>query len=310
MPFDVKYNLRGLSFIFGKGGGIDKWNTLLKANAKKLIQEIRTFPVEDYDFVINDFEPVSAWACYRKKVPCVSLSHQSAVIAESAPKPNKKSLFGEFILKNYAPSNITFGIHFENYAPQIFTPVIRSEIRHAKIEDLGHYTVYLPSYSDDRIIKILSKIKHINWQVFSKHASNSYRVNNINITPINNKKFVESVRSCTGMLCNAGFETPAETLFMGKKLLVIPMKGQYEQQCNAFALKQLGVPVIKKFRNKNLDKIRSWIESEYKTKIDYPDITKEMISRIFETHVQDLIKKNNWGKQFSLKFKENTKIPV
>jgi hypothetical protein len=35
------------------------------------------------------------------------------------------------------------------------------------------------------------------------------------------------------------FETPAEALFLGKKLLVIPMTGQYEQECNAAALAAL-----------------------------------------------------------------------
>jgi len=40
-------------------------------------------------------------------------------------------------------------------------------------------------------------------------------------------------------------ETPAEALFFKKKLMVIPMKGQYEQLYNAECLKQLGVPIIK-----------------------------------------------------------------
>ncbi len=47
------------------------------------------------------------------------------------------------------------------------------------------------------------------------------------------------------MLCGAGFETPAEALFLGKKLMVIPMKGQYEQHINAASLKELGIPVLK-----------------------------------------------------------------
>ncbi|MFO7370549.1 MAG: glycosyltransferase family protein, partial [Bacteroidales bacterium] len=72
VPFPVKYRLEGLSFIFGKKGGIDYRKTYKKANVRRLIGEIRELPVTDYDFVINDFEPVSAWACYRKKVPCIS----------------------------------------------------------------------------------------------------------------------------------------------------------------------------------------------------------------------------------------------
>ena len=32
LPFPTKYKLKGLSFIFGKNGGVDLWKTYLKAN--------------------------------------------------------------------------------------------------------------------------------------------------------------------------------------------------------------------------------------------------------------------------------------
>jgi hypothetical protein len=44
-------------------------------------------------------------------------------------------------------------------------------------------------------------------------------------------------------LCNAGFETPAEALFMDKKLFVIPIHNQYEQECNACALIKWEFPI-------------------------------------------------------------------
>ena len=57
-PFEVKYKLYGLSFIFGKKGGIDLWETLKKTKFGKLWKEIKNLPVRDYDLIINDFEPV------------------------------------------------------------------------------------------------------------------------------------------------------------------------------------------------------------------------------------------------------------
>jgi predicted glycosyltransferase len=47
-----------------------------------------------------------------------------------------------------------------------------------------------------------------------------------------------------GIITGGGFETPAEALFLGKKIMSIPIKGQYEQQCNAAALKTLGAKVL------------------------------------------------------------------
>ena len=102
------------------------------------------------------------------------------------------------------------------------------------------------------------------------------------IRPIDDTAFIQSMASSTGVLCGAGFETPAEALHMEKKLLVIPMKGQYEQQCNAAALKGMGVPVVKSLKKKHLDKIRAWVDSDAKVDIFYPDITEYIINRLLE----------------------------
>ncbi len=81
----------------------------------------------------------------------------------------------------------------------------------------------------------------------------------MHIAPINNDAFIKSLVTSTGVLCGAGFETPAEALFLKKKLMVIPMKGQYEQQCNAAALKEMGVPVLKKLKISKVEKIIDWV---------------------------------------------------
>ena len=62
-PYPIKYKLYGMSFIFGKKGGVDMWLTAKKLKLGKLISDIKKLKVQDYDLVINDFEPVSAWAC-------------------------------------------------------------------------------------------------------------------------------------------------------------------------------------------------------------------------------------------------------
>ena len=285
LPYPVKYRFKGLCFIFGKKGGIDVMATYKRSNLKRLYKEIRSLPVENYDLVINDFEPVSAWACRRKHKHCVGLSHQAAVINKNAPRPDKKDMIGKSILLNYAPVSKAYGFHFANYSEEIFTPVIRSEIRNPSAEMMPHYTVYLPAYSDKRIIRVLSEIKNIQWQVFSKHSKETYRDGNIFIRPIENDAFIESLISCTGILCGAGFETPAEALYLKKKLLVIPMKGQYEQQCNAAALSTMGVPVLKSLKDKHIDKIKTWTRNPQSIPVLYPDITEKIIDMVIRENI-------------------------
>lgn len=285
IPYPITYQLKGLSFIFGKKGGVDFWETYFKAKTMHLHKEINSLPVENYDLIINDFEPVSAWACKLQKKACISLSHQAAVLSPSAPKPKKKDPLGKLILKKYAPTTKQYGFHFKSYQDNIYTPVIRQDIRNAVCKTEEHYTVYLPSYDDEKILNILSKAKNVTWDVFSKHNKKPFTNKNVTLQPITNKTFVNSMATSKGILCGAGFETPAEALFMKKKLMVIPMKGQYEQQCNAESLKDMGVQVIKSLKKKHLNTIMDWIESDTFIEVNYPDITEQIIDQLLEENL-------------------------
>ena len=106
-----------------------------------------------------------------------------------------------------------------------------------------------------------------------------------------------------GVLCGAGFETPAEALFLNKKLMVIPMKGQYEQQCNAAALELMGVPVIKNLKKRQFEKIGQWLESDEKVIVNYTDQTRNIIRKILETNVHMVLKNNNWDYCYQLTLK-------
>ncbi|MFA5243806.1 MAG: glycosyltransferase family protein [Pedobacter sp.] len=284
IPFPIKYKLRGLSFIFGRSGGVDLWKTCVKSNIRKLVKEVNALPVEKYDLIINDFEPVSAWACSMKDIPCIGLSHQAAVLAEEAPIPDHRDLIGKLILKNYAPNTCQYGFHFKSYEKNIFTPVIRRQVREHYLENKGHYTVYLPSYDDKRLVAKLSQFTDVVWDVFSKHNRKPFKFKNVFVQPIHNEKFIESMAHSEGVFCGAGFETPAEALFMKKKLLVIPMKNQYEQQLNAAALKEMGVPVIKNLKDKYDMVIHHWLECKDIIEVNYPDITQQVIDQIVNKH--------------------------
>ena len=285
LPYPVKYKSKGLSFYFGKTGGINFLKTFQKNSSKEVIKEINAFPVEKYDLVVNDFEAISAWASRKKGVRCVSLSHQSALLSKKSPRPKFVDPFGEWLLRHYAPTKKYIGFHFEEYDKNIFTPVIRSAIRDAKVSNKGHYTVYLPAYDDKKLVELLLKIKSkVRWHIFSKHTTNAYHVDLISVYPVSAQDFAESVVSATGVLCGAGFEAPAEVLHLNKKLLVVPMKSQYEQHCNAAALKKLGVPVLKKVKKKAIKKIDKWIESAKPLDIWFPDVAADAVERLMEKY--------------------------
>jgi uncharacterized protein (TIGR00661 family) len=279
LPYPIKYKSKGLSFFFGTSGGINFLKTFKQNSSKEVYKEIKKFPIEKYDLVINDFEPISAWACRRRGVRCVGLSHQSALLSPNVPKPKNIDPVGEWVLHNYAPTKLNVSFHFDAFDTNIFTPVIRQGIRECKNENGEHYTVYLPAYDDRKLVPLLARIPNIKWQIFSKHAKKAYRVGKLTVSPVNKEAFAASMTSAAGILCGAGFETPAEALFLQKKLMVIPMKSQLEQHYNAAALKQMGVPVIKKLRKKNLNRIVEWIEADSRVTVNYKNVTADAVAR-------------------------------
>ena len=255
--------------------------TVLKFRMIRFITDLIQLPVNQYDLIISDFEPVSAWACKLKGKSCIGLSHQNAVLHPEAPRPKIQSRIGRFILKHFAPCSVNYGFHFSKLDEQNFTPVIRSAIRKTKPRKKGYYTVYLPAFSNEEIEKVLSGFESIRWEVFSKHSKNSYQSGNLVFRPVSLEEFQKSFIHCKGILCTAGFETPAEALFMGKKLCVIPMKNQYEQACNAAFLARMGIPVLNSF-SKDEMKLKTWIENPNVVRIEYPDITSDILQRIIK----------------------------
>lgn len=291
LPYPVKYQMYGMSFIFGTRGGVNIPETARKLKLPQLLHDIKNLPVEDYDLVINDFEPVSSWACHRKKIPCIGLSHQSAVLHPNAPQPRFSDIVGKLVLKHYAPVTAAYGFHFKAFGENIFTPVIRREIRELTPVSGEHYSVYLPAYDDEKIVKHLSQFKNARWEVFSKHNTKPFTSGNVSVAKIDNRKFVESLASSAGVLCGAGFEGPAEAMYMGKKVLVIPMQNQYEQQCNALGAKAMGATVIKTLDEAYHPAIADWIAHGQNLKVDYPNITDKIIEKLMHEHAPNFKKK-------------------
>jgi uncharacterized protein (TIGR00661 family) len=284
LSMQVKYKSKGLSFFFGKKGGIDLLKTFKDNSSKRVMREIKEFPVEKYDLVVNDFEAITAWACHRRNVPCIALSNQYALLSPKIPKPKRFDPVGTWFLNNYAPVKEGVGFHFAAYDDNIFTPVIRERIRKTKSIDNGHYTVYLPAYDDKKLVKLLLKFSGIRWHIFSKHIKKPYHIEKISVFPISNKSFNMSMASSHGVMCGAGFGTPSEALYLKKKLLVVPMKNQHEQHFNAASLKQLGVTVLKKVSKKRISKIEEWIETESIVEVNYKETARPSIERVLKLY--------------------------
>ena len=162
------------------------------------------------------------------------------------------------------------------------SPIIKSSILKAEPSNKNHITVYLPHFDDSFLESHFSLLNDVEFHVFSKKTIASYRKGNIVYQPIRKDLFDDSFIHCTGIITGAGFETPAEALYMNKKILCIPIRGQYEQLCNAEALKKFRVPIIERPGSLFARDVQRWMNAPNPNKLILESQTADIIEAVVQ----------------------------
>jgi uncharacterized protein (TIGR00661 family) len=96
--------------------------------------------------------------------------------------------------------------------------------------------------------------------------------------------FNKSLLTCHGLITGGGFETPSEALYLGKRLMSIPIKDHYEQQCNAAAMKKMGVTVLEEIDNNFENHVEKWyLQKPIHTEVKANKIN-ETLTYLFDTY--------------------------
>lgn len=246
----INFQKKGLSFEI-QNGKIDYWKTIKGLNLLAFKKEIEEINFNQYDVIISDFEPLTAWGAKWNNIPSIQISHQASFLSKKSPRPKNKSLVAEGLLKYFSPCNDFIGLHYKSYDENILEPIINEKIKDKKCALKEHFSVYLPWENQKEIVSHLQSLDTYKFELFSPVIKTKERNKNVSIHPIS-MKFTESLLSSQGVISNCGFETTSEALYLGKKLVTLPLNGQYEQECNAAALRDFGIPCLSKksFYNK------------------------------------------------------------
>ncbi len=261
---------RGLTFAV-KHGRVLYGKTLLTSNLIQLQRDIGSVNVEGYDLIVNDFEPVSAWAARRAGKEVFGLSHQNAFMYD-IPKRGDNIFIAQF-MRYFAPVTRPIGLHWHHFDQPILPPLI--EPSHYPNTLLPHhYLVYLPFAELDDIVPQLRAFPDSQFFVYQR-VPEARDEGNIHIRPFSREGFQQDLHRCEGVICSAGFELLSEAIQLGKKLLVRPVAGQMEQYSNALALKKLGYgSVAKSFSEQE---IGAWLPLPCPEPVTYPDVSRELV---------------------------------
>lgn len=66
---------------------------------------------------------------------------------------------------------------------------------------------------------------------------------NIQFKHLNDTAFLDAMARCSGYVSTAGFESICEAAYLGKPVMMVPVKNQYEQACNALDAVRAGLGI-------------------------------------------------------------------
>jgi len=295
-PFGDYRVHQGLTFITS-GGCVRPLQTALGNAPATFLRDIRSLDVTDYDLVLTDFEPVTAWAARLQRKPVIGLGHQYAF---RYPVPQRRgNPVNRLIMKYFAPADLALGFHWHHFDTPILPP-IAPVARATTAIDPRVVVVYLPFEAPAAIAKFLAPFSSYEFAVYHPQpllgAASHVRWNKPS-----HAAFHADLGRCGGVIGNAGFELTSEVLQLGRKILLKPLRGQPEQLSNALALRQLGLG----YTMERLDQTRLslWLERGRGATVHYPDVAAAVARWIARGDYQDV-------QMLSASLWRNTRMPA
>jgi uncharacterized protein (TIGR00661 family) len=255
---------RGFTFKYNNDGTVNYIKTIFSSNILQFWKDIKSLDLETYEVIISDYEPITSWSSLLKEKCYISISNQSSFYSKKIPKPKNTDYISEFGIKWLAPAQCPIGINYDDYDDFIFKPILREDIINAKVSDKGYYLIYLPQISLKKIIKECRENPLQNFIIFTD-VDKKFTQKNCQVFPTSYSDFSYYLINCHGVMCSGGFQTTSEALYLQKKLMVVPVKGQWEQKCNSEALRRKGIWIsdfknISKFIKSDKVVVDKWID--------------------------------------------------
>lgn len=278
LPFEVNYEYKGLSFYYGKKGKISVLKSIGKAGFLSIAAALWKVPFREYDLIISDFEPITLWGAKIAGVKRVGIGNMYSMSSKKFPKTKGRRVTN-MIARMMCPTKNKIAMHFQKFDDFIYYPIIRSEIRDVLPADKGFTLVYLNSFSDAEIMECLVRpeFEQRRFIIYSKEAVDSFEYRNCEVKPLNNETFIQDIGNCSGVITAGGFQTISEALYLGKKLLVIPIKKQSEQISNARILNDMGVKTSMVL---DANEIYTWLENPNTVHMKFDDDLPNIIDAI------------------------------
>jgi len=203
------------------------------------------------DLVVTDFEPFSGWWAWYHKVPFISVDNEHMLIMCRL----------EHRLKNIVPratSMLVTRLHcigaqayviinfftapLKHEKAVLAPPVVRGVVTTLTPSNDGHIVVYSTTGTHEgQLRETLFKFPGQKFLVYG--FNKAVEVRNCLFKKRSTDGFLLDVAGARGVIASAGFSLMSECLYLRKRMLLLPLAGQYEQIINAHYAERLGLGV-------------------------------------------------------------------
>ncbi len=211
---------------------------------RMIVREIERFQP---DVAISDYEYFVPRASRVAGLPCLSLDHQHIVTCARHDVPVRQRAsyavtdFAARFLFSQASEYVVTSFYRPSPHPGSLThlvpPLLRDSVVRQTPGDGNHVLAYHGYSTSAGFYNFLRAIQ----RPVRVYGSNLDRTEgNLQFKPNSEDGFLDDVTSCAYVICGAGHTLISEALHLGKPLLVIPIRGAFEQFLNAYYVEKLG----------------------------------------------------------------------
>jgi len=242
---------RGLPMIEDGAGGVSKAATAT-AFARHLPRLFESFQrahrlISAFapDFIVSDFDPITGSPFVAPGTFKVGIGNEATLSHPGAVRP-AKARFDRLniqVLRKLFTSGIDvlLGCHFHPLDGSCLPPILRPEALSVVPENRGHVVVYhafrgllapILAYAERHPERPII--------IYADTPPPQGGPENVRYEP-DPRRFIEDLATCDAYVGTAGFQTICEAFYLGKKIVVRPIAGQYEQRWNAAQLEMHGM---------------------------------------------------------------------
>ena len=200
------------------------------------------------ELVISDFESFAYLYAKKHDLPVLSIDNMQiinrcALDVEVPPEEQASLQMAKTVVKAKLPHCDHYLITTFFFPPtrkartSLHPPILRDAVLDAPRSDGDHVLVYQTS---DTFHDLVPTLQRLPGRFYVYGLKRDEVLGNVTLKGFSEEGFVRDLASARAVLAGGGFSLMGEAVFLGKPMLSVPLKGQFEQTLNALYLQKLG----------------------------------------------------------------------